>query len=82
MVKAGLDVSVRQIKDARKLLDWSARELSERAGLHERSIQRIEITPETFEKMAIGNVRRIVRVLEDAGIEFLSDGNVRRIQGS
>jgi ribosome-binding protein aMBF1 (putative translation factor) len=81
MINAGLSVTARQIKDGRRLLDWSARELSEKVGVHLTTLQRIENSQEVFDKTSFGIIRSIFQVLEHHGIEFLSDGNVRRIHG-
>lgn len=61
-----------QIRAARALLGWSARELAERAGLHITTVQRME----TGQGPVSGNIRSIRRIqeaLEAAGTEFLDD---------
>lgn len=61
-----------QIRAARGLLRWSARELAERAELHITTVQRME----KGSGAVSGNMRSIRRVqesLEKAGIEFLDD---------
>lgn len=61
-----------QIRAARALLGWSARELAERAGLHITTVQRME----TGRGPVSGNIRSIRRIqeaLEAAGAEFIDD---------
>ncbi len=61
-----------QIRSARGLLRWSARELAERAGVHLATVQRMERSDGTIR----GTVRTVVRVeraLEAEGIDFLPD---------
>lgn len=65
-----LKVSIRQIKAARALLEWSQDDLASRCGVSEPTIKRLEAAkgdlggrPETIEK--------IVAALESAGIEFI-----------
>ncbi len=63
-----------QIRAARGLLHWSARQLAERAGVNISTIQRME----NAEGLVCGNVatlRRIQAAFEDAGVEFISTGN-------
>jgi ribosome-binding protein aMBF1 (putative translation factor) len=80
MINASLSVTARQIKDGRRLLDWSARELSQKVGVHLTTLQRIENSQEVFDKTSFIIIKKIFQVLEQSGIEFLRDGNVRRIQ--
>lgn len=61
-----------QVRAARALLGWSARELAQKAGVHLSTVQRIERS----EGPVQGNVRSIARVettLTSAGIEFVND---------
>ncbi len=61
-----------QIRAARGLLRWSARELAERAGVHLATVQRMERCDGTVR----GTVRTVVKVeraLEAEGIDFLPD---------
>ena len=61
-----------QLRAARALLGWSARELAERAGLHITTVQRME----TGSGPVNGNIRsmrRIQEALEAAGVEFIDD---------
>ena len=61
-----------QIRAARALLGWSARELAGRAGLHITTVQRMENGhgPVTGN---IRSIRRIQEALEAAGTEFIED---------
>jgi len=67
-----LKVSIRQIKAARMLLDWSQAELSVRSGVSEATIKRLEAQdgelggrPDT--------ASRIVAALENGGVEFIPE---------
>jgi hypothetical protein len=66
------------MRDARRLLGWSARELGERVGLRGETVLRLETGTLDLEKTAYGKVVGIIRALETGGIEFLPDGSVRR----
>lgn len=61
-----------QIRAARALLGWSARELAERAELHITTVQRMENSrgPVTGN---IRSIRRIEEALETAGAVFVDD---------
>lgn len=68
-----LKVSIRQIKAARALLDWSQGELALKCGVSEPTIKRLEAAkgdlggrPETIEK--------IVTTMTAAGAVFIADG--------
>ena len=61
-----------QIRAARGLLRWSARELADQAGLHITTVQRME----TGNGSISGNmrsIRSVQHVLERAGINFIND---------
>lgn len=67
-----LKVSIRQVKAARCLLDWSQARLAKQSGVSEPTIKRLEATdsdlggrPDTAEK--------IIHALTSAGIEFIND---------
>jgi transcriptional regulator with XRE-family HTH domain len=66
-------VSVRQIKAARMLLDWSQDRLAEVAGIGIATIKRLEA-----QDNALGGrddtVGKIVGALEAAGVEFTNGG--------
>ena len=60
-----------QIRAARGLLHWSARELAERAGVHITTVQRMERSNGPIS----GTARSVIKVqeaLETVGVEFLS----------
>lgn len=60
-----------QIRAARALLGWSARQLAEKSGVHLTTVQRLE----RGDGLAGGTVKTLVRVqsaLEEAGVEFTS----------
>ena len=61
-----------QIRAARALLGWSARELAERSGLHITTVQRME---KGSGPIAGNNssIRWIQEALETAGAEFIDD---------
>ncbi len=61
-----------QIRAARGLLRWSARELAERAGVHLATVQRMERSEDTIRGTAT-TVAKVERALEAEGIDFLSD---------
>lgn len=73
------NVSARQIKAARSLLDWSQRDLAKATGISVATIRRLEtgyISPRN------ATTSLIKQALESAGIEFLdSDGLRRRMSG-
>ncbi len=67
-----------QLRAARAILGWSARELAERAGIHITTVQRVERATGP----ASGNVathEKIARALEASGIEFLNDDGRRGV---
>lgn len=67
----------RQIRGARAILDWSVHELAEKVGVTGNTISSIE-----RKKIAgsLNTLRTIRRVLESAGVEFLSDEGLRPAQ--
>jgi transcriptional regulator with XRE-family HTH domain len=67
-----------QVRDARLLLRWTARELAEKAGVRRETIQRIETGKVDIEKSNFATIMGIRGALEAGGIEFLEDGSVRR----
>jgi transcriptional regulator with XRE-family HTH domain len=58
-------VTSSQLRAARGLLDWTIRELAERAGVHHNTVYRAENG--ATDGYAID---RMVRTLEDAGVAF------------
>ena len=69
-------LSSEQIRAARALLRWSARQLAEKSGVHPTTVQRLE----NGNGSPGGTVKTLVRVqavLEEAGVEFKSqDGGL------
>jgi transcriptional regulator with XRE-family HTH domain len=62
-------VTSAQIRAARGLLNWTVRDLAEKAGVHRNTISRIE-TEATSPGYAIETVRA---ALESAGVIFVSE---------
>lgn len=60
-------VTSAQLRAARALLDWTVRDLAERAGVHRNTVTRIE-TGTTIEGHAATVLQK---TLEDAGVIFL-----------
>lgn len=65
-------ISSSQIRAARALLDWSAKELSELAGVGWATIQRFE-SADGIPPSRGGTLDRVQTALENAGIEFIGD---------
>ena len=63
-------VTVEQIRAARAALKWSAKELSDRAGLALRTVQYLEAGNGVVEKRK-SSILAIQQVLSEAGIEFI-----------
>ena len=73
------ELTADQLRAARALVRWSARALAERAGVHVATVQRMERCTGTIR----GNVSSLLKIkgaLENAGIEFLADGESRGVQ--
>ena len=60
-----------QIRAARALLDWSARDLSKASRVSPATIQRLERTQGLSEKAQARTLADLQRVLEEAGVEFI-----------
>ena len=71
-------ISRDQIRDGRRLLNWSAEELAKRVVIGRRTLQRIENVEGALEKTAFGTVMKIKAELENGGVEFLEDGSVKK----
>lgn len=67
-----LKVSIRQIKAARALLDWSQRDLAKASGVSIPTIKRLEAQTGLLGGRSKTSIR-IQMALSDAGIEFLSE---------
>jgi transcriptional regulator with XRE-family HTH domain len=65
-----------QIRAARALLNWSARELSERSGISQSSIHRAE-RAKAHPSMHEHSLAAIKAAVERYGVEFLEDSGVR-----
>jgi hypothetical protein len=70
----------RQIRGARAMLGWSARELADRAGLSLSAIQRAEVSND-IPNMRAPNLNQVQRALEDGGITFFAAGETPRPGG-
>ena len=60
-----------QVRAARALLGWSARELAARAGVHLRTVQRLERREGAAPRGTIATLARVHNALTGAGIVFL-----------
>ena len=60
-----------QLRAARSLLDWNQRDLAQAANLSLPTIQRMETLG--LHRSSAGNVEKVQRALEDAGIEFIDE---------
>jgi transcriptional regulator with XRE-family HTH domain len=65
-----------QIRAARGLLNWSARQLSQRSGVSQSTIHRAE-SAEAIPNMHEHGLASIKATLEQFGIEFLDHSGVR-----
>jgi transcriptional regulator with XRE-family HTH domain len=65
-----------QIRAARALIGWSATTLAERSGVSYPTIQRAEGV-DGVPRMQAPNLAAIQRTLENAGVVFLDDGELR-----
>lgn len=65
-------VSGAQIRAGRGLLNWTSKDLAEKAGVGWSTIKRFEDLDETPPSRS-GTLERVQAALEDAGIEFLGD---------
>ncbi|MFN4125257.1 helix-turn-helix domain-containing protein [Pannonibacter indicus] len=65
-------VSVRQVKAARALLDWSQSDLALRSGVSEPTIKRIEASDGPLGGRS-DTVGKIISALQQAGIIFVSE---------
>lgn len=66
-------VSIRQVKAARALLDWSQADLARLSGVSEPTIKRLEAQDGELGGRA-GTAKAILQALETAGIAFLTEG--------
>jgi transcriptional regulator with XRE-family HTH domain len=70
-------ISGAQIRAARALLRWSARELAEECGLSINTIQAAEQTDEIPTRMLYDSLLKIKTALEKGGVEFDGNGGVK-----
>lgn len=63
-----------QIRAARALLNWSQTELVEKSGLSLTTIRRMEDDKIGPERSSAGNVAAVTKIIEEAGVSFLGDG--------
>jgi transcriptional regulator with XRE-family HTH domain len=67
-------ISAAQIRAGRALLNWSARELAEQAGMALNTVQRLEIGKVPIEKASVETIDKITKALGRQGVVFLEDG--------
>ncbi|MCW8057891.1 helix-turn-helix domain-containing protein [Agrobacterium tumefaciens] len=65
-----------QIRAARALLNWSQGELVEKSGLSLTTIRRMEDEKIGPERSSAGNVATVTKIIEEAGVTFLHEGDV------
>ena len=66
-----------QIRAARALLNWSQGKLVEMTQLSLTTIRRMEDDTIGPERSSAGNVAAVTKVLEEAGVVFIGDGEDR-----
>lgn len=69
-----LKVSIRQIKAARALLDWSQSDMAAASGVSEPTIKRLEAAVGDLGGRA-DTIDKIVTALESAGVVFIETGD-------
>ena len=65
------EITGAQIRAARALVNWSAKELAKTAGIGVATVSRAEVEDGTT-SLTAANVRAIRQALEAAGVEFVS----------
>lgn len=73
-------VSIRQIKAARALLDWSQSDMAASSGVSEPTIKRLEAASGELGGRA-ETIEKIVEALEKAGVIFIHIGETAQGQG-
>ena len=63
-------ITAEQIRGARAMLRWSAKQLSEKSGVSLPTVQRMEGERGPLRSSA-GNVLKVQQALEDAGVIFI-----------
>lgn len=64
-------ISIRQIRAARALLDWTQADLAESAGLSEITIKNIE---RDVAAPRVSTMEALITAIEKAGVEFTNGG--------
>lgn len=67
-----LKVSIRQIKAARSLLDWSQTDLARASGVSEPTIKRLEAQNDILGGRS-DTTEKIITALQKAGVEFIPE---------
>ena len=65
-------ITAEQIRGARAMLRWSAKQLSEKSGVSLPTVQRMEGERGPLRSSA-GNVLKVQQTLEDAGVIFIDE---------
>jgi len=67
-----LKVSIRQVKAARALLDWSQEDLAEAAGISVPTVKRLEAADGPLGGRS-GTTQKLQAALERGGVEFIDE---------
>jgi DNA-binding transcriptional regulator YhcF (GntR family) len=67
-------ISAEQIRAGRALLQWSARELADKADVALNTVQRLEVGRVAIAKASVETIDKITRALASEGVVFLEDG--------
>ena len=67
-------ISAEQIRAGRALLQWSAKELADRAGVVIHTVQRLETGKVPVGRATVETIDKITRALEGGGVVLLPDG--------
>ncbi|WP_371344892.1 multiprotein-bridging factor 1 family protein [Ancylobacter sp. IITR112] len=71
---ASLALSAGQCRAARALLGWSADDLAQKARVTAAWLERFERGGETVDDLDPSEAERVMRALEEGGVEFLASG--------
>jgi predicted transcriptional regulator len=66
-------ISVRQMKAARSLLDWSQKDLADASGVSEPVVKRIEAADADEIGGRANTAEKIIAALEKGGVEFIPE---------
>lgn len=69
-------MDAKQIRAARALLNWSQGALVEASGLSLTTIRRMEDDAIGPQRSSAGNVEAVIKAFENAGVQFLENGQV------